>query len=116
MSGDLSDLQICFDDSLDLLALLVSVVITLFLFTFSFFIYKLEKVIYKNIYSQISGGKTRQWKLVLEHRSFGYNWLQQTRAQNDKEKRDGFMSYIRQLSKDKITLFIQGGSKGKFNT
>lgn len=61
---------------------------------------------------KISGGKTRQWKLVLEHRSFGYNWLQQTRAQSDKEKRDSFMSYIRQLSKDKITLLIQGGSKG----
>lgn len=65
------------------------------------------------LYFQISGGKTRQWKLVLEHRSYGYNWLQQTRAQSDKEKRDSFMSYIRQLSKDKITLLIQGGSKGK---
>lgn len=49
---------------------------------------------------------------MLEHRSYGYNWLQQTRMQNDKEKKDGFMSYIKQLSKDKITLFTQGGSKG----
>lgn len=49
---------------------------------------------------------------MLEHRSYGYNWLQQTRNQTDKEKKDGFMSYIKQLSKDKITLFIQGGSKG----
>lgn len=50
---------------------------------------------------------------MLEHRSFGYNWLQQTKAQNDRDKKDSFMSYIRQLSKDKITFFIQGGSKGK---
>ncbi|XP_053602363.1 uncharacterized protein ca [Plodia interpunctella] len=81
VSGDIVDLQICFDDSLDLLALL------------------------------ITRGKSQQWKLVLEHRSFGYNWLQQTRAQTDKDKRDSFMSYIKQLSKDKITFFIQGGSK-----
>ncbi|XP_075970698.1 uncharacterized protein LOC142973045 [Anticarsia gemmatalis] len=79
--GEILDLQICFDDSLDLLSLLISV------------------------------SKSQQCKLVLEHRSFGYNWLQQTRAQNDKDKRDGFMSYIKQLSKDKITFFIQGGSK-----
>ncbi|XP_063532563.1 uncharacterized protein LOC134743150 [Cydia strobilella] len=79
VSSEIKDLQICFDDSLDLLALL------------------------------ISGGKLQQWKLVLEHRSYGYNWLQQCRAQAD--KRDGFMSYIKQLSKDKITLFSQGGSK-----
>ncbi|XP_052750521.1 uncharacterized protein LOC113511861 [Galleria mellonella] len=81
VSGEIIDLQICFDDSLDLLALL------------------------------ISSGKFQQWKLVLEHRSFGYNWLQQTRAQTDKDKRDSFMSLIKQLSKDKITFFIQGGSK-----
>ena len=62
---------------------------------------------------QISVSQAQQCKLVLEHRSFGYNWLQQTRAQNDKDKRDSFMSYIKQLSKDKITFFIQGGSKGK---
>jgi hypothetical protein len=61
---------------------------------------------------QISKGKSQQWKLILEHRSYGYNWLHQIRAQNDKDKRDSFMSYIKQLSKDKITLFIQGGSKG----
>ncbi|KAJ0179818.1 hypothetical protein K1T71_004409 [Dendrolimus kikuchii] len=79
--GEITDLQICFDDSLDLLALL------------------------------ITSSKSQQWKLVLEHRSFGYNWLQQTRAQNDRDKKDSFMSYIRQLSKDKITFFIQGGSK-----
>ncbi|KAJ8731958.1 hypothetical protein PYW08_014688 [Mythimna loreyi] len=81
VSGEITDLQICFDDSLDLLTLLISV------------------------------SQSQQCKLVLEHRSFGYNWLQQTRAQNDKDKRDGFMSYIKQLSKDKITFFIQGGSK-----
>ncbi|XP_028171094.1 uncharacterized protein LOC114360559 isoform X1 [Ostrinia furnacalis] len=81
VSGEIIDLQMCFDDSLDLLALL------------------------------ISRNKAQQWKLVLEHRSYGYNWLQQTRIQTDKEKKDGFMSYIKQLSKDKITLFIQGGSK-----
>ena len=34
------------------------------------------------------------------------------RVQNDREKKDGFMSYIKQLSKDKITFFTQGGSKG----
>ncbi|XP_013178055.1 PREDICTED: uncharacterized protein LOC106125409 [Papilio xuthus] len=81
VAGEILDLQICFDDSLDLLALL------------------------------ISRGQSQQWKLILEHRSMGYNWLQQTRAQNDREKKDGFMSYIRQLSKDKITFFTQGGSK-----
>ncbi|XP_068630740.1 uncharacterized protein [Battus philenor] len=81
VTAEILDLQICFDDSLDLLALLVS------------------------------RGQSQQWKLILEHRSLGYNWLQQTRAQNDKEKKDGFMSYIRQLSKDKITFFTQGGSK-----
>ncbi|KAL0892074.1 hypothetical protein ABMA27_015289 [Loxostege sticticalis] len=81
VSGEIIDLQMCFDDSLDLLALL------------------------------ISRSKSQQWKLVLEHRSYGYNWLQQTRMQTDKEKKDGFMSYIKQLSKDKITLFTQGGSK-----
>ncbi|OWR54740.1 hypothetical protein KGM_215867 [Danaus plexippus plexippus] len=80
VSGEVIDLQICFDDSLDLLALL------------------------------ISKGPTQQWKLVLEHRSLGYNWLQQIRAQSD--RKDGFMSYIKQLSKDKITFFTQGGSKG----
>ncbi|XP_050557466.1 uncharacterized protein LOC118261981 [Spodoptera frugiperda] len=79
--GEITDLQICFDDSLDLLTLLISI------------------------------SSAQQCKLVLEHRSFGYNWLQQTRAQNDKDKRDSFMSYIKQLSKDKITFFIQGGSK-----
>ncbi|XP_073951548.1 uncharacterized protein [Choristoneura fumiferana] len=79
VSSEIKDLQICFDDSLDLLALL------------------------------ISGGKSQQWKLILEHRSYGYNWLQQNRAQVD--KRDGFMSYIKQLSKDKITLFTQSSSK-----
>lgn len=66
----------------------------------------------KCVYLQISKGPTQQWKLVLEHRSFGYNWLQQMRAQTDKDKRDGFMYYIKQLSKDKITFFTQGGSKG----
>ncbi|CAB3243026.1 unnamed protein product [Arctia plantaginis] len=81
VQGEITDLQICYDDSLDLLTLLISI------------------------------SKSQQCKLVLEHRSFGYNWLQQTRAQNDKDKRDGFMSYIKQLSKDKITFFIQGGSK-----
>ncbi|KAG6446391.1 hypothetical protein O3G_MSEX004408 [Manduca sexta] len=81
VAGVITDLQICYDDSLDLLTLLVS------------------------------STKCHHWKLVLEHRSFGYNWLQQTRAQNDKDKKDSFMSYIRQLSKDKITLLIQGGSK-----
>ncbi|XP_050669019.1 uncharacterized protein LOC126968206 [Leptidea sinapis] len=81
VNGQINDLQMCFDDSLDLLALL------------------------------ISKGPIQQWKLVLEHRSFGYNWITQIRAQNDKDKKEGFMSYIRQLSKDKITLFIQGGSK-----
>ena len=66
-----------------------------------------------NIYLfKISKGPNQQWKLVLEHRSFGYNWLQQMRVQNDREKKDGFMSYIKQLSKDKITFFTQGGSKG----
>ncbi|XP_046960114.1 uncharacterized protein LOC124530164 [Vanessa cardui] len=84
--GEIVDLQICFDDSLDLLALL------------------------------ISGGPTQQWKLVLEHRSFGYNWLQQMQIQNDKEKKDGFMSYIKQLSKDKITFFTQSGSKDENKT
>ncbi|XP_039749301.1 uncharacterized protein LOC120626080 [Pararge aegeria] len=83
---EIVDLQICFDDSLDLLALL------------------------------ISKGPTQQWKLVLEHRSFGYNWLQQMRAQTDKEKKDGFMSYIKQLSKDKITFFSQSGSKDENKT
>ncbi|CAH2075374.1 unnamed protein product, partial [Iphiclides podalirius] len=81
VTGEILDLQICFDDSLDLLALL------------------------------ISRGQSQQWKLILEHRSLGYNWLQQIRAQNDREKKDGFMSYIRQLSKDKITFFTQGTSK-----
>ncbi|XP_013135063.1 PREDICTED: uncharacterized protein LOC106100654 [Papilio polytes] len=81
VAGEILELQICFDDSLDLLALL------------------------------ISSGQSQQWKLILEHRSLGYNWLQQTRAQNDREKKDGFMSYIRQLSKDKITFFTQGGSR-----
>ncbi|CAH0728821.1 unnamed protein product, partial [Brenthis ino] len=84
--GEIVDLQICFDDSLDLLALL------------------------------ISKGPNQQWKLVLEHRSFGYNWLQQMRVQNDREKKDGFMSYIKQLSKDKITFFTQGGSKDENKT
>ncbi|KAG7299743.1 hypothetical protein JYU34_016746 [Plutella xylostella] len=80
VSDEIKDLQICFDDSLDLLTLL------------------------------ITGIKLQQWKLVLEHRSFGYNWLhQQTKA--DFSRRDGFMSYIKQLSKDKITLFTQGSSK-----
>ncbi|XP_059060300.1 uncharacterized protein LOC131853429 [Achroia grisella] len=77
VSSEIIDLQMCFDDSLDLLALL------------------------------ISNGKSQQWKLVLEHRSFGYNWLQ-TQAQIDKDKKDSFMSFIKQLSKDKITFFIQG--------
>ncbi|CAG4941961.1 unnamed protein product [Parnassius apollo] len=81
VAGEIFDLQICFDDSLDLLALL------------------------------ISRGQSQQWKLILEHRSLGYNWLQQLRAQNDKDRKDGFMSYIKQLSKDKITFFTQGGSK-----
>ncbi|KAM3962285.1 RCC1 and BTB domain containing protein claret [Aphomia sociella] len=81
VSGEITDLQISFDDSLDLLALL------------------------------ISSGKSQQWKLVLEHRSFAYNWLQQTKAQTDKDKRDSFMSFMKQLSKDKITFLIQGGSK-----
>ncbi|VVC97249.1 unnamed protein product [Leptidea sinapis] len=85
VNGQINDLQMCFDDSLDLLALL------------------------------ISKGPIQQWKLVLEHRSFGHNWITQIRAQNDKDKKEGFMSYIRQLSKDKITLFIQGGSKGSNN-
>ncbi|CAH0627045.1 unnamed protein product [Chrysodeixis includens] len=80
VSGEITDLQICFDDSLDLLTLLISI------------------------------SKTQQSKLVLEHRSYGYNWLQQTRAQ-DKDKKDGFMSYFKQFSKDKLTIFIQGGSK-----
>ncbi|XP_045514613.1 uncharacterized protein LOC123708131 [Pieris brassicae] len=81
VTGEVNELQMCFDDSLDLLALL------------------------------ISNGPSQQWKLVLEHRSVGYNWLTQMRAQNDKDKKESFMSYIRQLSKDKITLLIQGGSK-----
>ncbi|XP_022120268.2 uncharacterized protein LOC110996748 isoform X2 [Pieris rapae] len=81
VTGEVKELQMCFDDSLDLLALL------------------------------ISNGPSQQWKLVLEHRSVGYNWLTQMRAQNDKDKKESFMSYIRQLSKDKITLLIQGGSK-----
>ncbi|PZC79028.1 hypothetical protein B5X24_HaOG216979 [Helicoverpa armigera] len=86
--GEITDLQICFDDSLDLLTLLISI------------------------------SQSQQCKLVLEHRSYGYNWLQQTRAQNDRDKKDSFMSYIKQLSKDKITFFIQGGSKdeGKSQT
>lgn len=50
---------------------------------------------------------------MLEHRSFGYNWLQQMRTQIDRDKKDSFMSYIKQLSKDKITFFTQSGSKGK---
>ncbi|KAI5645323.1 regulator of chromosome condensation (RCC1) repeat domain-containing protein [Phthorimaea operculella] len=78
--GEITELQICFDDSLDLLTLL------------------------------ISSSNTQQWKLVLEHRSVGYNWLLQTTMQNN-NKKEGFMHYIKQLSKDKITLFIQGGSK-----
>ncbi|RVE54365.1 hypothetical protein evm_000850 [Chilo suppressalis] len=87
VSGEIIDLQMCFDDSLDLLALLIS----------------------KN--------KSQHWKLVLEHRSFGYNWLNQMRLQQDKDKRDSFMSYIIQLSKDQITFFTQGGSKdGKSHT
>lgn len=62
---------------------------------------------------QISGNKSQQWKLVLEHRSIGYNWLHQLRHHTDSNKKDGFMSYIKQLSKDKITFLIQGGSKGE---
>lgn len=81
VTGEITDLQICFDDSLDLLTLLVSV------------------------------SKLEQCKLVLEHRSLGYNWLQQIKAQNDRDRRDSFMSYIKQLSKDKITFFTQSGSK-----
>ncbi|CAG9784994.1 unnamed protein product [Diatraea saccharalis] len=79
--GEIMDLQMCFDDSLDLLILLIS----------------------KN--------KTQHGKLILEHRSYGYNYLTQVRLQIEKEKKDGFMSYLRQLSKDKLTLLIHGGSK-----
>ncbi|CAG4937988.1 unnamed protein product [Colias eurytheme] len=86
VNGEINELQMCFDDSLDLLALL------------------------------ISKGPSQQWKLVLEHRSYGYNWLTQIRAQNDRDKKESFMSYIRQLSKDKITLLIQGGSKDENKT
>ncbi|KAL4710486.1 hypothetical protein ACJJTC_008888 [Scirpophaga incertulas] len=80
VSGEIVDLQMCFDDSLDLLVLLISV------------------------------DKQQQWKLVLEHRSLGYNWLHQIRGQ-DKDKRESFISIIKQFSKDKITLFTQGGTK-----
>lgn len=82
IAGDILDLQICFDDTLDLLALIVS------------------------------GPKYQQWKLILEHRSLSYNWLHQYRSSHaDKEKKEGFISYIKQFSRDKINSLTQGSSK-----
>ncbi|GBP25788.1 Dihydrolipoyl dehydrogenase [Eumeta japonica] len=75
------DLQISIDDSLDLLVLL------------------------------ITSSASQQWKLVLEHRSISYNWLVHNATIQDKEKKEGFLSYIRQLSKDKMSLFSQSSSK-----